>query len=129
MTLTITPIYAGLVGLLLVTLSFRVIFRRRSAGVTIGDGADKDLTKRIRVQANCAEYAPIGILLLAISELQGAPVWSLHALGVALIAGRAIHAVGLGSTPQIIPLRKLGMLLTFVMIAAASLGMIGSALF
>lgn len=128
MTLTITPLYGGLIGLLLVVLSARVILRRRAAKVSVGDGADADLLKRIRVQANCAEYAPIALLLLAMAELQGAPSWVVHLLGLMLIAGRLIHAYGLGSTPQIMPLRQLGMVLTFAVIALAALANIGHSL-
>ena len=128
MSLTVTPLYGGIIGLLLVILSFRVIFRRRAAGVSIGEGDDKDLRKRIRVHANCTEYAPIGLLLLAMAELQGAPIWVVHALGLMLIGGRISHAYGLGSTPQVIPLRKIGMLLTFLMLALTALANIGHAL-
>ena len=78
MTLTVTPIYAGLLVMLFFILSARVIQRRISARISVGDGDDKDLRKRMRVQANCAEYAPFGILLLLIVELQGTPVWTLH---------------------------------------------------
>ena len=129
MSLTITPIYAGLIGLLFVYLSARVILRRRAAGISIGDGADKDLSKRIRVQANCAEYAPIALLLLALTELQGAPVWVVHLLGLALLGGRLAHAYGLGRTPQVIAFRVSGMALTFLVILVAAVANIGHALF
>ncbi len=128
MTLTITPLYGGLIGLLLVTLSLRVIGLRRSAKVSVGDGEDKDLRKRIRVQANCAEYAPLGLILLAMAELQGAPGWVVHLLGLMLVLGRMAHAYGFGSTPQIIPLRVGGMLVTFAMLILAALANIGHAL-
>ncbi len=128
MSLTITPLYGGLIGLLLVFLSARVILRRRSAHVSLGDGEDKNLLKRMRVQANCAEYAPIGLILLAMAELQGAPVWVVHLLGVMLLAGRLIHAFGLGSTPQVMPMRQVGMVLTFLMLLLTALANIGHAL-
>lgn len=38
---TITMLYAGLLGLLLVVLSFRVIGFRRRSHVGIGDGGDR----------------------------------------------------------------------------------------
>ena len=71
--ITISPIYAGLIALLFLVLSYRVTLGRRTHKVSVGDGGHKALVKRIRVQANCAEYAPIGIILLAMAELQGAP--------------------------------------------------------
>ena len=129
MPLTATPLYAGLLALLLVFLSFRVIFYRFSARISLGDEDDKNLRKRIRVQANCAEYAPFGVILLLLAELQGAPLWALHLLGGTLVAGRLLHAVGMGSTPQILRLRQAGMVLTFTMFMATALGLIGHALF
>ncbi len=128
MTLAITPLYAGLIGVLFVILSLRVSTRRMSAKVTSGDGDDKALFKRIRVQANCAEYAPIGLLLLAMVEVQGAPGWGVHLLGLMLLAGRLMHAVGYGSTPQIVPFRRIGMMLTYLMLLLTSLANIYQAL-
>lgn len=128
MSLTITPLYGGLIALLLVFLSARVILRRRGAGISVGDGDDKDLRKRMRTQANCAEYAPLGLILLAMAELQGAPGWVVHLLGLMLLAGRLIHAYGFGVTPQVIPLRQLGMLLTFAMLILTALANIGHSL-
>lgn len=128
MPLAITPLYAGLIGVLFVILSFRVSTGRISTKVSVGDGGDKTLFKRIRVQANCAEYAPIGLLLLAMAELQGAPLWGVHLLGLMLLAGRVMHAVGYGSTPQVVPLRRYGMMITYLMLLLASLANVGHAL-
>ncbi len=119
--ITISPIYAGLVAILFLVLSYRVTLGRRAHQVSIGDGGHKALVKRIRVQANCAEYAPIGIILLAMAELQGAAGWLLHLGGLMLLSGRALHAYGLGSTPQVVPARINGMYLTFAMIALMAL--------
>ncbi len=128
MTLSITPLYAGLVGLLFVYLSVQVIQGRFRAKVSVGDGDDKALRKRIRVQGNCAEYAPIGLLLLAMAEIQGAPVWVVHLLGLMLLVGRILHAVGLGLTPQNILMRQSGMALTLLMLILAALANVGHAL-
>lgn len=69
----VTPFYAGFLALLYIALSARVIKHRRSARISLGDGNDVALQQKIRVQSNCAEYAPIGIVLLLLAELQGAP--------------------------------------------------------
>lgn len=126
---TVTPIYAGILALLLVYLSFKVIFRRQSAKVSLGDGDDSMLNKRIRVHANFVEYAPMGLILLLMAELQGAPIWICHILGVMLVAGRVMHAHGLAAQPQIVPLRKNGMIITFAMLTFAALANIGHAIF
>ena len=126
--LNVTPIYAGLIALLFLVLSYRVVQGRRLHGVSVGDGGREDMIKRIRVQANCAEYGPFGLILLAGLELQGVAGLWIHAGGAALLAGRVLHAWGLGSTPQVTPARYWGMVLTFASIAAMALGDIGVAL-
>ena len=123
MTLTITPVYAGLVGLMLVALSFRVIFRRRSAKVSLGDGDDTELRKCIRVQANCAEYAPFALLLMLLVELEGGSPLFVHAIGITLLLGRLMHGYGFSASPPIMPLRTYGMLLTFTSLALSIAGL------
>ncbi len=127
--ISITPLYAGIIALLFAFLSTRVILWRRKARISVGDGADKEMLKRMRVQANCAEYAPFALLLLAMTELLGAPGWVVHLLGLLLLAGRFLHAYGLGSNPQVIQARQGGMMLTFLMIILAALANIGHVLF
>ena len=127
--ITVTPIYAALLTLLLLALSARVITYRLAGKISLGDTGDKALLKRMRVQANCAEYAPLGVVLILLAELQGAPVLALHAMGASLTLGRVAHAVGMSRTPQIFPLRQLGMVLTLGMMAVSALGLLGHAIF
>lgn len=121
MSVTVTPVYAGLLALLFLYLSARVIRTRQTERVSVGDADNKLMIKAMRTQANCMEYVPIGVLLLLLAELQDAPVWGLHLLGLTLLTGRVMHAVGFGRTPQIIPLRKTGMVLTLLMIAVTAI--------
>ncbi len=125
---TVTPLYAGFLALLFITLSLRVIKHRRYARVSTGDGGDATLQRKMRVQANCAEYAPIGLILLGLAEMQRAPDWSLHLLGTMLFLGRLAHAAGMGATPQRMGLRVSGMALTLAMIVLTALGNIAHAL-
>ena len=127
--LPITSLYAGVLALLLVTLSVRTILMRRKTRTSVGDNGNADMLKAIRVQGNFTEYTPFALLLLALSELQGAPGWAVHVLGLMLLAGRLLHVWGFGSTPQIIPARQAGMLLTFSMIIIAGLGLAAHSLF
>jgi uncharacterized protein len=128
MPLLITSIYAALTALIFLTLSIRVIIYRRANIISLGDSGDKNLLKRMRAQANCAEYAPLALILLMLSELAGAPSLALHGLGILLVAGRALHAIGFASTPQKIILRQLGMAMNITMITFAALGLLGHAL-
>jgi uncharacterized protein len=124
MTLSITPIYAALIVLLFLGLSWRVILYRRANRLSLGDTGDKNLLKRMRAQANCAEYAPLALLLMVMSELMGSPAVALHLMGLTLVAGRVLHALGFAATPQKIILRQLGMLLTLLMMAVTALGLL-----
>ena len=72
------------------------------------------------MQANCAEYAPLGLILLLIAELQGAPHWLLHAMGAALLAGRLLHAYGVSQEPEPYIYRMTGMALTFAMLTTGA---------
>jgi len=68
-------------------------------------------------------------MLLLVSELSGAPALALHLMGMTLLAGRFLHAVGFSATPQKMILRQLGMAMTLAMILFSALGLIGHALF
>lgn len=128
MTPSITPVYAALITLIYFTLSWRVISYRRANLLSLGDSGDKNLLKRMRTQANCAEYAPLGLILILLVELQGAPGIAVHGLGLLLLAGRVIHPLGFAVTPQKIILRQIGMALTFTCLLLAALGLLGHAL-
>ncbi|NOD28779.1 MAPEG family protein [Ruegeria atlantica] len=119
--LAITPIYAALIAILYVALSVKVILQRRSDKISVGDGGSKLMIKAIRTHSNCAEYAPIALLLIAMVELQGAGGLLVHILGLMLLAGRLLHAFGFGRTPQIVILRQAGMSLTFLAILVAAI--------
>ncbi len=88
----ITALYAGLLALLFVLLSVNVIRHRMANMVSFGDGGDAELSRRIRVHGNFAEYLPLGLILIGLSETLGAPGMLVHGLGLALLVGRASHA-------------------------------------
>lgn len=105
--------YAALAALGYFVLSIRVIGARGRIGVGLGDGGDESLTRRIRAHANFAEYVPITLVLAALAEAGGAPEWSIHAIGLSLLAGRASHAAAFSRTPEPPIGRVVGMALTF----------------
>jgi len=110
----ITGLYAGILALLYVALSLRVVQARMKAKVSLGNGGNQILTRRIRVHGNFAEYVPFALLLMAILELATINVVVLHILGVTLIVSRILHAYAIESAN--FQLRKLGMILTFIVI-------------
>jgi len=98
MTPQIVLLYAALLGLILVYLSYRVVSYRVKYKVGIGDGGHADLARAIRVQGNFVEYVPIALLLILFVELAGFKAWVVHVLGLTLLAGRVWHARGLGAS-------------------------------
>lgn len=125
--LTVTPLYAALIAFVYVALSARVIIYRRSNKISLGDAGDNSLLKRMRAQANCAEYAPFGLLLLAMVELTGASGTTVHILGIMLLLGRVMHGYGFSASPPIMNFRVGGMVLTLTMILASAVGLLSHA--
>lgn len=112
MNLVVSSWTSALAGVALVALSLPISLRRAKVGAVSGDGGDDVLRRRIRAQGNFIEYVPLALLLLALSELQGADQFAVVGTAAALVLGRLLHAMGMlsGSTP----LRGAGMILTYV---------------
>jgi uncharacterized membrane protein YecN with MAPEG domain len=119
--LVITPDYAAALAVLFLALSVRVIVRRRDRRIPFGSDGDAELERRVRVHANFAEYAPFSLLLLAMAELRGAPALGLHAVGVLVVGGRLVHAVGVSRRRTDMLARVVGMTLTQLGILAAAI--------
>ncbi len=116
--MNVTLLYAGLLGLQLLVLSWRVVSLRRRLRIGLGDGGNADLQRAVRVHGNFLEYTPIALLLIALLELNGLePVW-LHAAGVALLVFRSLHAFGLARSTGTSFGRFAGTLGTWVLLAA-----------
>lgn len=110
----VSAIYMSLSALLIVKLSLSVVALRRKNKIRIGDGGNEELLLAIRAQANATEYIPISLLLLLALELNGAPKLLIHALGIALITGRILHAMAIPGNN--LKLRVLGMQITIVLL-------------
>lgn len=117
----VTALYAGLLTPLFLFLSARVIVARRGARTALGDGGDPALLRRVRVQANFAEYVPLALVLLGLAESLRTPVLVLHALGLALLAGRLVHAFGVSRAPERFTFRVTGTALTLTVLSLAAL--------
>lgn len=91
----ITPVYASLLGLMLIGLSVNIIKGRRKFGVGLGDADHPELKRRIRAQANLSEYMPIFLILLGYAEYNQLPYWAVHLFGLVFLAGRVMHSYSL----------------------------------
>ncbi len=90
----VISLYAGLLGLMMIALSVQVIRGRYRTGEALGANAF-EMQRRTRAQGNFAEYAPLFIVLLGLTEHQGMAPWAVHVLGSWFVAGRIAHAYSL----------------------------------
>ena len=112
----VTPLYAGLLVLLFIILSIRVIRRRRSGGIALGDGGNTGMLRVIRGHANFAEYVPLALVLMVILEHSRFSIYTLHALGIMLVVARLLHAYALSFTDKFMFGRVAGATLTFLVL-------------
>ena len=97
-TFQIVALYIALAFILNAELLLRVGRGRLSKGINLGDGGDEDMNLRIRAHGNFTENAPLLLLgLLAVAFMNGSPVM-LHVLGIAIVGGRVLHAMGMAGT-------------------------------
>jgi hypothetical protein len=89
---------------------------RLSARVSVGDGGDKELPRRMRVHANFAEYVPFALLLMGIAGSLALDARLPHAVGIILALGRSAHAYGISRRKDILPLRAGGMTATLAVL-------------
>lgn len=111
---------AGALGLVYVLLSLRVVGGRWRHRVSLGDGGNAAMQRRIRAHANFSEYVPLLLILMALLELAGANRRALLACGVALVIGRVLHAIGIEIPKAPNPYRFAGGLVTFSLLIGFS---------
>jgi hypothetical protein len=116
----ITALYAGVLAILIVVLAGRIVAVRQSAAVTLGDGGNELLVRRIRIHGNATENIPIGLLIMLVLELNGSSSAILHGLGASLTVGRFAHVQGLSGSPGTSVGRFVGTVLTWGAIAVGA---------
>ena len=120
-------LYAAICALILIWLSTRVIQGRVAFRVNLGDGGNEVMQRRIRVQANFIEYVPVALVLMLLVQQAGFGAWVVHALGIALVIARLLHATGLGRFAGVSNGRVYGTGLTLaVLFAGATLALLGA---
>lgn len=118
--LAAAALWTGLLLVLLVVLSARVVLGRRRLRVSLGDGGQHEMNVLARTFANAAEYAPAGIAALILLALIGASALEVHLVGGALFLGRLIHPFGLMGRKAPNPARVIGMALTWLALLGAA---------
>lgn len=109
-SLPITSITAAICGLVLVVLTVLTGIQRTKTKTLLGDGSSEVLLKHIRAHGNFTEFVPLALILMALSEYQGAGQSLTCVIAALLLVGRALHIVAILGT--VLPARIAGMLLT-----------------
>ena len=99
MHLTITALTAVALALLLVILSVTTIRMRMKHRAPFGDAGQHGLTSAIRAHGNLTEYAPIGLILIALLEVNDASHTPLGIVAAAFVTCRLLNAIGLFNPP------------------------------
>lgn len=111
----ITGFFIGLLTLIFVFHSVRVVLARHTTHTNLGDGDNDQLERRIRIHGNFAEYVPFLLIMLAVMEYESlvTPVW-LWVFGYMVIFGRVLHAWGIWNAATPLLARVCGMAFTFL---------------
>jgi len=96
--LPITLTIAGAAALVNIWLMIRVGQVRTSEEVSVGDGGNDKVIRRMRAHANFGESTPLVLILLGLVEMSSgagvSPFW-LWAVGGLFILGRIAHGLGM----------------------------------
>ena len=122
MSIQITAVYASLLAILYIVLSYRVAQRRMRFQVGLGTGQNTELERAVRIHGNFAEYVPFTLLLLAFFEAGGGPAWAVHVAGAGLLVARGLHALGLTQSSGRSPGRFSGVVTTSLIMVALAIG-------
>ena len=123
----VTAFFAALLTFVYIGLAFYIIRKRYALRVSIGDGSDEDMSRRIRAHANFSEYVPLGLVLMALAELNGKPHGLLLTMGCLLTAGRLSHAYSLligERKPMNFKFRMAGMIATFTTLIVLAISLL-----
>lgn len=119
--LPISTLTASLLGFLFFVLTMRVIKERGNSKVSIGDGGDEMLIRRIRAQGNFVEYVPIFLILLVLAEYNGLNAYFLGLLATVFVLARTAHGYALAFTEKSVKARFYGTLFTGIPIIVLSI--------
>ncbi len=118
MILPVTLSIAGGAALINIWLAIRVGKVRSSEKVSVGDGGNDSVIRRMRAHSNFSEFTPIVLILLGLVELASGTSIVLWAAGGLFLVGRICHALGMDGWG---PGRGIGMITT--MLATVGLGL------
>jgi uncharacterized membrane protein YecN with MAPEG domain len=96
--LIITALFAGVLSLIFIKVSFKVNQLQKLHQTSFGPGNVDELDRTIQAQANFVEYVPLCLLLMSTLEINGAPLTLVALLGCTVVLGRYLNAKGMQFT-------------------------------
>lgn len=118
----VTAVFAAVTGLLLLVLSGQVVKYRIKYRQGLGVADDPGFEAAVRAHGNLIEYAPLGLLMLGIAEINGVSSTLIYWTGMALVVGRILHAWGMiNGQGEPHKARMVGILLTWLAILCAAI--------
>jgi uncharacterized membrane protein YecN with MAPEG domain len=118
MILPISLTTAAAAAILNFWLGIRIGQVRTREKISVGDGGNEALIRRMRAQANFVEFTPFVLILIALIELGvGTSTW-LWAVSAVYIIGRIAHAIGMDGNSKA---RGIGISITLVVMLGLAL--------
>ncbi len=128
MILTITSIYAAILGLMFLAFRTMVTIERAKSGISILHQDNMVLAIKIRRFGNFIETVPLALILMGFAENSGASPVILHIIGVLLLASRILHPLGLNTENGAHPIRITSGIATIVSMLIAIIYIYGKIL-
>jgi uncharacterized membrane protein YecN with MAPEG domain len=120
----VTPLFIAIFALIYIVLAMGVMRHRLGSGISLGSGDHDELERSVRAHANFAEYVPIALLLLWALETISYDGTMAFILGCVLLVGRILHVIGILDPQRFMLMRKIGIVVTFVVLLIGSLRLI-----
>ncbi len=125
MSTPITPLYAGILGLMLVALGIRAILLNPGDEAEASEGRKRlRFDKGMQAFSNFTEYTPFALILIWLFEQESGGGTFVHGLGLGLLAGRLVHAFGVSQVNEKPVFRVAGMALTFIVITTVAVRLV-----
>lgn len=130
MLLPTTLCLAAAAAVINIWISMRVGRVRHAVKVSVGDGGDERLVRRMRAHANFIENTPLTLILIAAIDLSDKGAAWLAIVGAVYMLGRVCHALGMdggsmqalrGVGTAVTMLTQLGLAVVAVLIALGRL--------
>lgn len=119
-SVAITALFAAILAIMQVVFTLRVGLFRRDNRISLGDGGNEELLKRMRAHGNFVETVPMALILLMLNELSFLSPVGLYSLGTVLVVARLMHYASIAfNTPVLF--RMIGMSATLLVILVSAI--------